>query len=44
MVDFELLSAREGLRLNCDRLADLVEHHTLIRAAMDLGDWQQGYY
>ena len=30
--------------MDYDRLDDLAEHHTLIRAAMGLGDWQQGYH
>lgn len=41
---FVLLCAREALRLDYDRLEDLAEHHALIRAAMGLGDWQQGYH
>jgi len=41
---FVLLAAREALRLDYDRLEDLAEHHTLIRAAMGLGDWQAEYH
>ena len=41
---FVLLSARESLRLDYDRLEDLAENHALIRAAMGLGDWKQGKY
>jgi hypothetical protein len=40
---FVLLCAREALRLDYDRLEDLAENHALIRAAMGLGDWEQGH-
>jgi hypothetical protein len=41
---FVLLSAREGLRLDYDRLEDLAENHALIRAAMGFGDWERGHH
>jgi hypothetical protein len=37
---FVLLSCREGLRVDYDRLEDLAEHHRLVRAALGIGDWQ----
>ena len=39
---FVLLSCREGLRLDDDRLEDLAENHRLVRAALGLGEWQAG--
>lgn len=38
---FVLICCREALRLDYDRLEDLVEHHQLVRAAMGIGDWQE---
>ncbi|MCK6486928.1 MAG: ISNCY family transposase [Planctomycetes bacterium] len=38
---FVLLCCREALRLDYDRLEDLVENHRLVRAALGIGDWQQ---
>ena len=40
---FVLLCTREALRLDYDRLEDLAENHALIRAALGLGDWEQGH-
>jgi hypothetical protein len=40
---FVLLCCREVLRLDYDRLEDLAENHALIRAAMGLGNWEQGH-
>jgi len=37
---FVLLCCREALRLDYDRLEDLVENHRLVRAAMGIGEWQ----
>jgi hypothetical protein len=41
---FVLLCCREALRVDYDRLEDLAEHHTLIRAALGLGEWQAEYH
>jgi hypothetical protein len=38
---FVLLCCREALRLDYDRLEDLVENHRLVRAAMGIGEWQE---
>ena len=38
---FVLLCCREALRLDYDRLEDLVENHRLVRAALGIGDWQR---
>jgi hypothetical protein len=38
---FVLICCREALRLDYDRLEDLVENHRLVRAALGIGDWQQ---
>ena len=38
---FVLVCCREALRLDYDRLEDLVENHRLVRAAMGIGDWQE---
>ena len=37
---FVLLACREALQADYDELEDLAEHHTLIRAALGIGDWQ----
>lgn len=41
---FVLLCCREALRLDYDRLEDLVENHRLIRAAMGIGDWHAKHH
>jgi len=38
---FVLLCCREALKLDYDRLEDLVENHRLVRAALGIGDWQE---
>jgi transposase, IS5 family len=38
---FVLLCCREALRLDYDRLEDLVENHRLVRAALGIGEWQE---
>lgn len=41
---FVLLACREALQADYDELEDLAEHHTLIRAALGIGNWQEEWH